>query len=214
MIWVKNKTVVFMGGKNSGYYPRAGSVSLTTDYLDLDIRIFRKRGWLKTATNKTITWSKNGNTTGSINYAINEDELTLNYRIRTNRGDWEDIVQIIVIATTPCNFGGNRKWFKCPECSQKAVVLYGGRFFRCRKCHGLIHPSVNESKLDRACRAIERYQSILSPDMKVGVLDGVDWLPKPKWMRYKTYYRIRSEGMIKQREMCQRMIDSFGVSYL
>jgi hypothetical protein len=33
-------------------------------------------------------------------------------------------------------------------------------------------------------------------------------------MRYKTYYRTRSEGMIKQREMCQRMIDSFGVSYL
>ena len=203
-----------MGGRNSGHYLRTRDVTLTTDYMNLDIRIFRKRGWLKTASNKTITWSKNGNTTGSINYAINENELTLNYRIRTNRGDWEDIVQTIVIATTPCNFGGNRKWFKCPECENKVLVLYGGRFFRCRKCHGLIHPSVNESKLDRACRAIERYQSILSPDYPVSVLDGLDWLSKPKWMRYKTYYRIRSEGMIKQREVCQRMIDSFGVSYL
>ncbi len=203
-----------MGGRNSGYYQRAGSVSLTTDYLDLDIRTFRKRGWLKTASNNTLTWSKNGNTTGSISYAISEDELTLNYRTRKNGGNWEDFLETIVIATTPCNFGGNRKWFKCPECAQKVLVLYGGRFFRCRKCHGLIHPSVNESKLDRACRAIERYQSILSPDIKVGVLDGVGWLPKPKWMRYPTYYRLKDEGMIKQREMCQRMIDSFGVSYL
>jgi hypothetical protein len=203
-----------MSGINSGYYQRAGSISLTTDCLDLDIRTFKKRGWLKIASNKTLTWSKNGNITGSINYAISEDELTLNYRTKTNSRDWEGIVQTIVIATTPCNFGGYRKWFKCPECEKKVLVLYGGRFFRCRKCHGLIHPSVNENKLDRACRAIERYQSILSPDMKVGVLDGLDWLPKPKWMRYKTYYQIRNEGMIKQREMCQRMIDSFGVSYL
>ncbi len=81
--------------------------------MNLDIRIFRKRGWLKTASNKTITWSKNGNTTGSINYAINEDELTLNYRTRTNSGEWENIVETIHISTTPCNFGGNRKWFKC-----------------------------------------------------------------------------------------------------
>jgi hypothetical protein len=203
-----------MSGRNSGYYQRAGSISLTTDCLDLDIRTFKKRGWLKIASNKTLTWSKNGNITGSINYAISEDELTLNYRTKTNSRDWEGIVQTIVIATTPCNFGGYRKWFKCPECEKKVLVLYGGRFFRCRKCHGLIHPSVNENKLDRACRAIERYQSILSPDVKVGVLDGLEWLPKPKWMRYKTYYQIRNEGMIKQREMCQRMIDSFGVSYL
>lgn len=161
-----------------------------------------------------LSLSKNGNAIGSINYVLNEGEIKLNYRIRTNGGEREGIVETIAIAKTPCNFGGNRKWFKCPECAQNVLVLYGGRFFRCRKCHGLVHPSVNESKLDRACRAIERYQSILSPDMKVGVLDGVDWLPKPKWMRYKTYYRTRSEGMIKQREMCKRMVDSFGMSYL
>jgi hypothetical protein len=84
----------------------------------------------------------------------------------------------------------------------------------CRKCHGLIHPSVNESKLNRACRALERLQSVLSPDMSIRMLDGIDWLSKPKWMRFSTYYRLSGAGMIKQREMCQRMIDSFGVKFL
>lgn len=203
-----------MGGRNSGYYQRACSDSLTTDYLDLDIRTFRKRGWLETASNRTLTWSKNGNTIGTINYAINEGQIKLNYRTRSNDGGWEIISETITLVTTPCNFGGNRKWFKCPKCFQKVLVLYGSKLFQCRKCQGLVHPSVNESKLDRACRAVERYQSILSPDMQIGVLDGVDWLPKPKWMRYKTYYRLRRAGVVKQREMCQRMIDSTGVSYL
>jgi hypothetical protein len=203
-----------MGGRNSGYYQRAGSISLTTDYLSLDIRTFKKRGWLNFPSSNTMTWSKNGNTIGSINYELNEDEIKLNYRTQSNDGERENISETITLVTTPCNFGGNRKWFKCPECFQKALVLYGGTFFRCRKCHGLIHPSVNESKLDRACRAIERHQSVLSPHSPVSVLDGIEWVPKPKWMRYSTYYRLRGAGMVKQREMCQRMIDSFGVSYL
>jgi hypothetical protein len=50
--------------------------------------------------------------------------------------------------------------------------------------------------------------------MKIGVLDGLDWLQKPKWMRYPTYYRLKDEGMIKLREMSQRMTDSFGVFYI
>jgi ribosomal protein S27AE len=203
-----------MGGRNSGYYQRASSISLTTDYLSLDIRTFKKRGWLNFPSNQTLTWSKNGNAIGSINYVLNKDEIKLNYRTRANGGEWEDIVEAIAIATTSCNFGGNRKWFKCPKCSMNVLVLYSDKSFQCRKCHGLIHPSVNESKLDRASRAVERYQSVLSPDSQVTVLDGLEWLPKPKWMRYSTYYRLRSAGMVKQREMCQRMIDSFGVSYL
>ena len=203
-----------MGGRNSGHYLRAHDVKLTTDYLNLDMRVLNKRGWLKTASSNTLTWSKNGNTIGSISYVLYEEEIKLNYRTRTKAGDRQNIVETIGIATTPCNFGGDRKWFKCPECSQKVLVLYGGMFFRCRKCLGLIHPSVNESKLDRACRSLERMQSVLSPNMPIGVLDGLEWLPKPKWMRYPTYFKLRNRGMIKLREVSQRMIDSFGVSYL
>ncbi|MFT4806469.1 MAG: hypothetical protein ACI9YE_003703 [Psychroserpens sp.] len=49
--------------------------------------------------------------------------------------------------------------------------------------------------------------------MQIGVLDDVEWLSKPKWMRYPTYFKRRNKGIIKQREVCQRMIDTFGILY-
>jgi hypothetical protein len=55
-------------------------------------------------------------------------------------------------------------------------------------------------------------QSVLPPDMQVGILDGEDWLSKPMWMRYLTYFKLRHKGIIKEREVCQRMINSFGFS--
>jgi hypothetical protein len=35
-----------------------------------------------------------------------------------------------------------------------------------------------------------------------------------KFMRYATYFKRLNKEIIKQREVCQRMFDSFGVSYL
>lgn len=203
-----------MGGKNSGYYMRARNTNLTTDFMDLDIRQFKKKGWLENLGQRTLTWFKNNNPIGSINYKLSENEITLIYRTRKNSEEWQDVAEAIKLVSTPCNFGGERKWFECPNCTKKVLILYGGKFFRCRNCHGLVHPSVNESKLDRSSRALARYQSKLAPDLDLNALDGLDWLEKPKWMRYRTFYRMKAKGMLKQKEMCQRMIDSFGEEIL
>jgi hypothetical protein len=188
-------------------------LGLTTDYLDLDIRTFKNRGWLTQLSPKTLTWSTNGNPTGSISYQLHADSISLNYKIRINGNDWQDVTDTIFIKSTPCNFGGSRKWFQCPKCMKNVLVLYGGNYFRCRTCMGLVHQSVNESKLDRASRALARYQRKLAPNYDISVLDGLNWMTKPKWMRYRTFNTIYAKGMDKQNELESRMIDSFGVSY-
>jgi hypothetical protein len=46
--------------------------------------------------------------------------------------------QIIGLDRTPCRFGGERLWFRCPACKRRAVVLYDiRRRFRCRHCADL-----------------------------------------------------------------------------
>ena len=203
-----------MGGKGSGNYFHTKTRTTTNDCLELDLRKFKKRNWLSSSNWQTLTWTKGGREIGSIQYRYLNNELNLNYTTRKSGGDWVVKNESILLIHTPCNFGGVRQWFRCNQCKNKAICLYAKDNFKCRKCANLIHPCVNESKLDRACRTLERYQSILSPDVKVGVLDGVDWLPKPKWMRYQTYFKLLNKGMIKQREVRQSMVDSFGVSYL
>ena len=48
------------------------------------------------------------------------------------------------LTTTPCYFGGRRRWFRCPRagCGQRVAKLYkppGAKYFLCRCCHGLTY---------------------------------------------------------------------------
>lgn len=59
----------------------------------------------------------------------------------------------IPITSTPCRFGGERLWFRCPflrdgkVCGKRVGRLYlpqGQTMFGCRTCHNLIHRSARE----------------------------------------------------------------------
>jgi hypothetical protein len=61
--------------------------------------------------------------------------------------------QMIPIAATKCNFGGERFWFCCPKatnrtpCRRRVTSLYslpGGQIFDCRVCFDLTYSSVRE----------------------------------------------------------------------
>lgn len=203
-----------MGGKGSGNYFHTKTRTTTNDCLELDMRKFKKRNWLSSSNWQTLTWTKGGREIGSIQYRYINNQLNLNYRSRKAGGDWLVKNEVISLIKTPCNFGGFRQWFRCNQCNNKVVCLYATDIFKCRKCANLIHPSANESKLDRASRALGRYQRKLAPDSDIGVLDGVTWLSKPKWMRYKNYFKIKREATAKQNQFVDMMIESFGVSYL
>lgn len=58
--------------------------------------------------------------------------------------------QEIGITYTPCNFGGQRFWFVCPQCERRVGVLYKGPISEtilCRKCHGLSYMKSRFNKM-------------------------------------------------------------------
>ena len=73
-----------------------------------------------------------------INEIVREIKIemtTLRLREKINLLD-----QNIEVTKTPCNFGGQRFWFICPQCHKKVGVLYKkptSEVILCRDCHGL-----------------------------------------------------------------------------
>ncbi|MFC3094893.1 hypothetical protein DRW07_17725 [Alteromonas sediminis] len=200
-----------MGGINSGCYQRTNSKRLTTDMLDIDLRRFKQRGWLKFNSIGTLSWTRAGYKIGEVEYVMTENAFHISYYSSQIN---QSITQSIHIKKTACNFGGSRLWFECPSCRKNVLLLYGGEQFHCRKCHELVHPSVNESKIYRALRAVEKYQNKLSQGSNLCALDGIDWIEKPKWMRWHTYEKIQQKAAGKQSDLEQKMTEFFGCSML
>ena len=137
---------------------------------------------------------------------MTEGTINLIYNTRQSGEEWQPVDEHILLIKTPCHFGGERIWFRCPNCCKNVLVLYGGSYFRCRNCKGAIHPSVNENKLDRSRRALAKYQAILAPDKQLCAADGTRNLHKPKGMRYKTYFEIKQKASMKEEEMAQHFM--------
>jgi hypothetical protein len=95
--------------------------------------------------------------------------------------------QLFALESTACRFGG-RKWFaKCPVSGKRCSMLYslGESGFQSRHVSRAAYRCQNESKyFDRAVR---QRNKVLR---KLGTWD-VDWQPKPKRMRWKTYGRLK-----------------------
>ncbi|MGK0272953.1 MAG: hypothetical protein ACI88H_003629 [Cocleimonas sp.] len=206
-----------MGGYGSGRQFNYSTRSYTDDYLDLDIRTLNQRGWLDKTTSQNLSWKRNGKEIGSVQFLVwtrvqfpnKKPSIRLQYKSRTNGGDWQEMDYEIELETTKCNFGGERYWFKCPECNKRACALYGGTIFKCRTCHGLIHRSRNESALERATRAFNKQKNLLNPNASLSIYDSVEWIEKPKWMRYKTFEFKKSLLMKREQKINHLMMDRF-----
>jgi len=206
-----------MGGIGSGRHFHYSTRLYTDDYLDLDIRTLNQRGWLDKSTPQTLTWKKNQQVTGSVQFLVwtrvqfpKKPNVTLRYKSRTNGGEWKELNYPIELETTKCNFGGERYWFRCPECNKRACVLYGGTIFKCRSCHGLVHKSRNESALDQATRRLDKEKDKLWPDESLCFYDSVEWLDKPKWMRYKRFDSKKVELLALERRVTRLIKDRYG----
>lgn len=59
----------------------------------------------------------------------------------------ESLSYTIELTTTPCNYGGIRYWFLCPQCGKRVAKIYRksvGRYFVCRTCNNLTYRSCKE----------------------------------------------------------------------
>jgi hypothetical protein len=142
-----------MGGMGSG---RTSSSPKTTGNLKrIDIRFLRKQGFLKPNRRGSLSYVRNGQSAGSINFRIEPEKrliLIFSYRNRLEGNDWLEGERIIPLTTTPCQFGGVRHWLECPRCARRCEVVYMlDTFFYCRQCCSLLYPSQLEGKHSRAC---------------------------------------------------------------
>ena len=81
--------------------------------------------------------------------------------------------------------GGRREWFKCPDCGDRARILYGPDF-ACRSCQQLNYPSTRRCSRDRAITRSVQMRRRLGGDGSL-----LEPFPRrPKGMKRKTWWRL------------------------
>lgn len=167
---------------------RYSTRSTTDEYRQLDIRDLERKGLLKPTGWTTLTWRSNGEISGTITIFPRFDGVLLKYNYRHRSEDWQHKEYNVSFDSTPCHYGGERRWFICPasQCSRRVAILYLAGLFVCRDCLHLSYESQREQPYGRALR---RAQAIR---MKLGGSSSMaeDFPDKPKGMHWRTYSRF------------------------
>ena len=141
--------------------------------LKVDLRCWRKLGYLIDGHSFAWQWSRGGEITGNIVVSVNDWSIRLGY---STQG--KDASQTIQTTMTPCHYGGARTWFVCSCCRGRAAVLFmrSGRF-GCRQCQRVSYTSQSGSKQDGELVRYHRLHDLVQAG-------------KPKWQRWKTFERL------------------------
>ena len=103
---------------------------------------------------------------------------------------------------TPCNFGGHRPWFRCPQCGRRCALVYfaaPGGHYAGRKCLQLSYLSEAEDVTGRLWRKQSKLESRLGPDGE-----------KPKGMHWRTWERIDRQIADIERRKDMTLLDRLG----
>lgn len=88
----------------------------------------------------------------------------------------------IKVAKVPCNYGGFRYFALCPICQKRVRTLYlCNTLFACRHCLRMGYSSQNETLSYRLLQKRDALAKKINNDERT----------KPKWMRKKTFDRLR-----------------------
>lgn len=174
-----------MGGLGSGNRWHTGKPT-TAGMLRLDVRWLHRQRYLDHGRSGTLKWSGGGS--GSIRIACDGDNLILKYRTSSHDGEWHPMQYPVSLTWTGCTLGGRRPWFRCPAkgCGRRVAVLYGGRIFACRACHGVVYASQHEDSLSRAFSRADRIRARLKWQPGIAFMPG----ERPKGMHHLTYERL------------------------
>lgn len=119
---------------------------------ELDVNEFNQEGHLNTSQSGHIRWTRTRDEkeVASIGWRFEpgdgNDVLVLSYTVtpRYGSGDSRELEYGVPVEWTPCNFGGERPWFRCPRCDDRVVKLYSTPVddrYICRECGGLLYES-------------------------------------------------------------------------
>ncbi len=151
-------------------------------YRTIDIRYLERKGFLVPGTTN-LYWEEDGKRIGAITMETQLNRVVLRYKAQEPGGNWVPIEDPISLGQTNSAFGRERLWFLCPGCGRRVVILYGGKYFRCRLCLGLVYGSQQVSPRDRALRRTQRNR------MKLGGSPSLfsSFPPRPRYMRWLEY---------------------------
>ena len=176
-----------MGGRGSGRTSGYGGKKNTCDSMPLDIRRFARKGLLMPGSSFSWEWTINDSKVAGINIRVDFQSMVLSYRMKSTD---EVVEQRVQTQTSPCNLGGHRHWFTCPQCSKRVAVLYAlGRYYACRLCGGLGYATQKESVGDRAMTRANKLRKRLG--WPAGIANPNTG--KPKGMHWATYDRLKSD---------------------
>ena len=141
----------------------------------IDLRVWHKRGLLWDGGTNTWTWTRGGESVGSITFTVGADNIRLTYA-----ANGQDASQTIWTTSTPCRYGGARRWFACPCCGGRALVLFmrSGRF-ACRTCQKISYASQSGSEFSRGCSDYHQLKALVEAG-------------KPKWTRWATFEKLEA----------------------
>jgi hypothetical protein len=198
-----------MGGFGSGRRPRS---PVTLEALpDIDLRNLRRHGLLKPGCGGSLSWSRDGQETGSIRFSVSQDTVTLIYRVQDGGTEsWTSVTESIRLLRTAQPFGGERLWFACPRCGRRCAVLYGGRRFFCRRCVSVPYASQSMAVHYRLLRRSQAIRERLGGRLYASL--DAPFPPKPKRMRWRTYRRLRAKVGGMERAMSAAASEWFGMT--
>jgi hypothetical protein len=107
----------------------------------------------------------------------------------TRQGEKQTIDERFDFAFTEQPFGGRRRWIICQSCTRRCRVLYGGRYFRCRRCYEATYASQYESIRLPGLAKADRVRERLGSDPSL----FQTFPPKPNGMHWTTYLRLKAE---------------------
>lgn len=177
-----------MGGWGSG---RPWGKDTTSGRRALDIRELHRDGLLTPSQVYSLNWLRNGETVASLQIRTEANRVILNYRSRSDGGEWPSMGYPVYLEWTSCHFGGRRAWFCCPArgCGRRVAILYGGSIFACRHCHQLAYACQRETADDRAIRRADKLRTRLG--WEPGILNGEG--DKPKGMHWRTFEQLKAK---------------------
>ena len=182
-----------MGGYGSG---RPSYKQKAEHCRALDIYKMKREGCLESNYRGSWVWSRDGEEVARIGLHCNGATLALDYRVRADGEDWEQVTQTTRLDYVDCNYGGQRVYAICPgvtngrHCGRRVGRLFsGGKYFLCRHCYRVAYYSQSEARYDRMLRRANKLRQELG-----GEPGTAHWIaPKPKGMWHRTYQRKRQE---------------------
>lgn len=170
-----------------GRYYRFGTKALLSELLSLDMRDFTKWADLNTWEWATLNWTSGHGRKSSVGYEVKPGQ---GVRLFYTHAKTEKLDYLVRVTSTPCNLGGVRYWWLCPSCGRRCRVLYGSKYFVCRKCNPGAYYETQKNK-DLLTRIDNELTAIRRKLKAKKTLATTERLPdRPKGMHWRTYMRL------------------------